>query len=123
LRAAFGAKGATIEPLSLGMSLPQFALVWLGLGTDGHIASLFPSSDPDASAPPRVIDLTPEPLPSGAPFSPLTLTLAALANADGVIVVARGAKKRQLIDAALAGADLPLTRLFAMTPVTLYWCL
>jgi len=35
LRAAFGATAATIEPLSPGMSLPRFALVWLGLGTDG----------------------------------------------------------------------------------------
>ena len=123
LRAAFGATGATIEPLSLGMSLPRFALVWLGLGMDGHMASLFPSSDPDASAPSQVIDVTPEPLPPRAPFSRLTLTLAALADADGVIIVARGAKKRQVIEAALAGADLPLTRLFAMTPVELFWCL
>jgi len=67
--------------------------------------------------------VTPEPLPPGAPYSRLTLTLAALADADAVIVVARGASKRKVMEEALAGADLPLTRLFAITPVTLCWCL
>ncbi|MBC7497625.1 MAG: 6-phosphogluconolactonase, partial [Sphingomonadaceae bacterium] len=49
------------------------------------------------------------------------LTLAALANADEVIVVARGAAKRAVLDAALAGADLPVARLFGLASVTLYW--
>ena len=65
--------------------------------------------------------MTPDPLPPEAPFPRLTLTLAALANADAVIVVARGAAKRRVLDAALAGADLPVARLFGVAPVALYW--
>lgn len=121
LRAAFGATGATVEPLSLVLPLPRFRLVWVGVGDDGHIASLFPGSDPDPAAAPGVIEVVPDPLPPEAPFPRLTLTLAALADADAVIVVARGAAKRRVLEAALAGADLPVARLFAMAPVMVYW--
>ncbi len=121
LRAAFGATGAIIEPLSEATPAPRFGLVWLGVGMDGHVASLFPSSDPDPAAPPAVIAVTPDPLPPEAPFPRLTLTLAALANADDIIVVARGAAKREVIEAALAGADLPVARLFGLAPVTIFW--
>jgi len=121
LRAAFGATGATIEPLSVSPPVPRFDLVWLGIGDDGHVASLFPSANPDPAAPVGVIAVVPDPLPPEAPYPRRSLTLAALANADEVIVVARGAAKRAVLDAALAGADLPVARLFGLASVTLYW--
>ena len=137
LRAAFGATGATIEPLSAPPTVCRCRLrrrrfdpcrrrsaalhPRLAVGDDGHVASLFPGNDPDPAAPAEVIAVTPDPLPPEAPFPRLTLTLAALANADDVIVVARGAAKRRVLEAALAGADLPVARLFGMVPVTMYW--
>lgn len=121
LRTVFGATGATIDPLSASMPVPRFDLVWLGVGDDGHVASLFPSGDPYPAASAGVIAVIPNPLPPEAPFARLTLTLAALANADAVIVVARGVAKRAVLEAALAGADLPIARLFELAPVTLYW--
>lgn len=121
LRAAFGATGASIEPLSTALAVPRFRLVWLGVGDDGHVASLFPGVDPGPSAPPGVIAVMPDPMPAEAPFARLTMTLAALANADAVIIVARGAAKRRVLDAALAGADLPVARLFGISPATIYW--
>ena len=122
LRAAFGATGATIRPLSPDLPPSRFDLVWLGMGGDGHIASLFPNCDPDPAAAASVIRVSPDPLPPEAPFERLTLNLAAIANSDAVILVIRGAAKRALMEAAAAGEnDLPVARLLRVAPVTVFW--
>lgn len=92
--------------------VPHFALAWLGMGTDGHIASLFPNSDPQVDDPQSVRRLTPDPLPPEAPYDRVTLTIPALLNSDALMFVIRGADKRAVLDAAIAGAhDLPIARL------------
>lgn len=122
LMKAFGTTGARLQPLAAGQPVPRFDLVWLGMGADGHIASLFPNTDPDPAAPPGVIRITPDPLPPEAPFERLTLTLAALANATDIILVIRGAAKRTLVEAAARGDnDLPVARLLRLATPTIYW--
>ena len=49
------------------------------------------------------------------------MTLASLADAEDVILVARGKDKRRVLDAAIEGADLPVARLFDLARVTIYW--
>lgn len=102
---------------------PHFALAWLGMGGDGHIASLFPSSDPRTDDPLPVRRLTPDPLPPEAPFDRLSLTLPALLASDELLFVIRGADKRALFAAATRGEnDLPVARLLgaATQPVTCF---
>ena len=102
---------------------PHFALAWLGMGGDGHIASLFPSSDPRVDDPLPIRRLTPDPLPPEAPFERLSLTLPALLDSDELLFVIRGAEKRALFEAAMRGAhDLPVARLLgaATQPVTCF---
>jgi 6-phosphogluconolactonase len=115
--------GVRIVPLAEGADPPHFALVWLGMGGDGHIASLFPNTDPrpDDSIPVR--RLTPDPLPPEAPFDRLSLTIPALLASDELLFVIRGAGKRALFEAAAGGAnDLPVARLLRATrqPVTCF---
>jgi len=123
IRAALEPLGARIVPLEEGASPPHFALAWLGMGNDGHIASLFPNTDPQANAPRAVIRLTPDPLPPEAPFDRLSLTIPSLIDADALVFVARGAEKRALFAAAVKGEhDLPVARLLAASraPVLLF---
>lgn len=123
IRVALEPLGPRIVPLTEGAQPPRFALAWLGMGTDGHIASLFPNTDPQVDDPQPVRRLTPDPLPPEAPFDRLSLTIPALLNADALLFVARGAEKRALLDAAARGThDLPVARLLgaASQPVTCF---
>lgn len=114
IRAALEPLGARVVALSENAHPPHFALTWLGMGTDGHIASLFPNTDPRADEPRRVLKLVPDPLPAEAPFARLSLTIPALLDSDALVFVIRGAEKRTLFQAALAGEhDLPVARLLA----------
>ena len=123
IRAALELLGAKVVALSETAQPPHFALAWLGMGGDGHIASLFPNTDPQADDPLPVRRLVPDPLPPEAPYARLSLTIPALLNSDAVIFVIRGADKIALFDAALRGDhDLPVARLLAAAhqPVTCF---
>ena len=123
IRAELEPLGATIVPLAEGAQPPHFALAWLGMGEDGHIASLFPNTDPRVDDPQALRRLTPDPLPPEAPFDRLSLTMPALLNSDALLFVIRGETKRALFEAASRGAnDLPVARLLGARrqPVTCF---
>ena len=112
IRAILEPAGALIVPLTEDAEPPHFALTWLGMGTDGHIASLFPNADPQADDPQTVRRLTPDPLPPEAPFDRVTLTIPALLDSDALMFLVRGEDKRAVFNAAVAGEhDLPVARL------------
>lgn len=123
IRALLEPVGAQVVPLGEEAEAPHFALVWLGMGNDGHVASLFPSADPRADDSEPLRRLTPDPLPVEAPFDRLSLTIPALLDSDELLFVIRGPEKRALFQAAASGAnDLPVARLLAAArqPVTCF---
>ncbi len=123
IRALLEPVGAKVVALDPAVKPPHFALVWLGMGGDGHIASLFPNTDPQVDDPQALRRLTPDPLPPEAPFDRLSLTIPALLDSDEILFVIRGAEKQALFEAASRGEnDLPVARLLgaAKGPVTCF---
>ncbi|MEE4200707.1 6-phosphogluconolactonase [Erythrobacter sp.] len=123
IRAIFEPVGARVTALEENAEPPRFALVWLGMGTDGHIASLFRNTDPRIDDPRKIRRLTPDPLPPEAPFDRVTLTMPALLDSEALMFVIGGAEKRAVFEAARAGEnDLPVARLLAAAsqPVTCF---
>ena len=124
VRKAFAGTAATILPLIEGERPKPFDLVWLGMGIDGHIASLFPRMCALPRQRRRVIATTPIPLPPEAPFPRLSLNRKALAATAEIILVVTGRAKRTVIERALAGADsYPVSDILrgGGPPVTIYW--
>lgn len=89
-------------------ALPEpFDAVVLGMGGDGHFASLFPGALAlaDGLAPDNPRDaqvIWPEPLPAEAPFARISLTRARLQRCRRLILVTVGAGKRAVLDRAFA---------------------
>jgi len=98
LRLAFGARGD--EP-------PAFDLIWLGMGPDGHTASLFPGSEALAETERWVVG-------NWAPHPQawrMTLTFPVLNAARAVIFAVAGADKADAIRRIRAGGSgLPAER-------------
>ena len=123
LRKLFEPAGAEVVTLTIMEQVPHFDLAWLGMGADGHIASLFPNTDPQIDEPQAILRLTPDPLPPEAPFDRISLTLPSLLASEQILFVIRGEDKRSVFDQALAGkSDLPVARLLAgaKQPVTCF---
>jgi len=89
-------------------------VVLLGMGEDGHVASLFPDHDVPAAGFIAAVADAPKP-----PARRMTLTRAALASATHTVLVATGEAKRPALERLLAGDPrLPATGLPDLVVVT-----
>lgn len=105
-------------------------LVWLGMGKDGHTASIFAGPDLqdalDAPKARRAIGVMPDPLPAEAPVARVTLTRAAILSARTVMITITGDEKRELLEQAIAdgqSSKLPIGRVLAEAeqPIDIHW--
>jgi len=105
--------------------LPVIDVLVLGMGDDGHTASLFPGSPNLAEA--LQADGTRRCYPMMAPTVPrqrLTMSRALLASAKHKILSISGQSKLTTLNTALAGDDvaaLPI-RAFLQPTLEIYWC-
>jgi 6-phosphogluconolactonase len=106
-------------------------LVWLGMGADGHTASIFAGPDLqaalDAPKARRAMGVMPDPLPSEAPVPRVTLTRASILAARTLLITITGEDKRALLEQAIAeghSSKLPIGRVLAEAeqPIDIHWC-
>jgi 6-phosphogluconolactonase len=92
---------------ALVRAAPPIDLVHLGLGPDGHTASLFPGS-PTLEETERFVVTAGDDL---HPLPRLTFTFPAIARSRLVVVTVAGAEKRDAVERIRAGEDLPAGRI------------
>ena len=90
-----------------GAAVPAFDIVFLGMGADGHTASLFPG-DPALDESSRLVIKVMRP-----DHERLTLTLPVLTAARLALFLVSGMGKREALTRVLAGEDLPASRVAA----------
>ena len=106
-------------------------LVWLGVGEDGHTASIFAGPDLqdalDAPKARRAVGVMPDPMPADAPVPRVTLTRAAILSARTMLITITGDDKRTMLEQAIAdgqSSKLPIGRVLAEAeqPIDIHWC-
>lgn len=90
-----------------GPGVPRFDLVFLGLGADGHTASLFPGSPALAEQKRTVVSV------DRPDHQRLTLTMPVLCAAKLAIFLVAGAGKQKALRQLLHGDDIPASRVRA----------
>jgi 6-phosphogluconolactonase len=106
-------------------------LVWLGMGSDGHTASIFAGPDLqgalDAPKARRAVGVMPDPMPADAPVARVTLTRSAILAGRTLLITITGEDKRELLEQAIAdghSSKLPIGRVLAEAeqPIDIHWC-
>ena len=109
-------------------ALPRpFDVVILGMGDDGHTASLFPGAVRlaealDMKSGRNCLAVT----PPDAPFDRMTLTLPTLLDSRQIILHITGGRKKKVLDRALAedtSNEMPVRSILRQqrTPVRIFW--
>jgi 6-phosphogluconolactonase len=105
-------------------------LCLLGIGGDGHAASIFPGPDYDEALngpkERRALGVMPEPLPPEAPVPRVTLSKAAIVSARALMIAITGQTKRDVLESAIeqgASSPYPAGRILADVelPVDVHW--
>jgi len=116
--AELGAEEAAERYAEIVQRVREFDFVLLGLGEDGHTASLFPGNPPGwHESGPEVLAVREAPKP---PAERVSLSAARLSRARQVLFLVTGESKRDAVRAWRAGADIPARHIAPATGVDVF---
>ena len=104
-----------------------FDAVVLGMGSDGHTASLFPGADGlDAAVSPAAGSMCAAVVPRDAPYPRITLTLPVLLNSREIFLLLIGDEKLDVLKQAMSSGpseQMPIRYILRQesVPVTVFW--
>jgi 6-phosphogluconolactonase len=101
-----------------------FACVLLGMGVDGHFASLFPDDEDSSGLEPDGEQLCKPVHTAASPYPRVSLTLSALCRSEEILLLIYGEEKWRTLENAKRTHDLyPVSSLLSQTrtPVHVYW--
>jgi len=125
----YKAAGRSADALMQDLHWPLDLCV-LGIGTDGHTASIVPGPDFDEALngpkERRALGVMPEPLPPEAPVARVSLSRQGIVTAKALMIAITGDKKRKVLEDAIsegASSPLPIGRVLADVelPVDVHW--
>ncbi len=103
-------------------------ILWLGMGADGHTASIFPGPDfVDAiNSRQHIVGVLPDPLPQEAPVPRVTLSKYSISSAQAIFITIRGETKRTVLERAFTEgrqSSFPIGAALANTasPIIVHW--
>jgi len=125
----YKAAGRSMDAICQELHWP-LDLCLLGVGSDGHTASIFPGPDFDEALngprERRALGVMPDPLPAEAPVPRVTLSRQGIVTARALTIVVAGQDKRDVLERAIEqgpSSTAPIGRVLADAelPVDIHW--
>lgn len=106
--------GASVYESEIINALP-FDLVLLGMGEDGHTASLFPTHKHKEDELVHEVTAAPK-----LPSERVSLSVKALSLNHGLIIIVTGSSKQEAVQKWIKGEDLPVNRISSQGKLAVY---